>query len=222
MAVTASIPAANGTTTLANGTAKPVPNGTAAPTPTDHDLAQLLTVEHGPNYTTKALSRVTLPPNAVFARITLATPAPAPVYTTVQAGPTSHVELNSDLRYINHSCEPNLIFDMAAGEVRVNPLRAEGLRAGDELTFFYPSTEWAMDRGFDCQCAAPACLGWIGGARDLDERTLRRFWVSEHVREMRDAQKIEKISKRVSTGGLDALGGKAPLGFRSVAGGGLV
>ncbi|KAK0650738.1 hypothetical protein DIS24_g6576 [Lasiodiplodia hormozganensis] len=230
MAVTASInpPAAapgtkiNGTTTDATINGKPLANGALSSAPTDKDLASLLTVHHGPNYTTKAVSNVSLPPNAVFARITLATPAPAPVYTTVQCGADAHVELNSDLRYINHSCEPNLIFDMDAMEVRVNPLLEDGLKEGDELTFFYPSTEWVMDRGFECQCAAPACLGYIEGAKALDERTLSRYWVSRHIREMRERQKIEKISKRVSSGGLDALGGKMPLGFRSVAGGGVV
>ncbi|KAL1629921.1 hypothetical protein SLS54_000779 [Diplodia seriata] len=230
MAVTASInpPAAapgtkiNGTATDAgvNG-ASTLPNGGLAP-PTDKDLDSLLTVHHGPNYTTKAVSKVALPPGAVFARITSATPAPAPVYTTVQRGADAHVELNSDLRYINHSCEPNLIFDMDAMEVRVDPTSSEGLKVGDELAFFYPSTEWVMDRGFECQCGAPACLGFIEGAKTLDEKTLGRYWVSRHVRELRERQKLEKISKRVSSGGLDALGGKMPLGFRSVAGGGLV
>ncbi len=35
---------------------------------------------------------------------------------------------------------------MQQWEVRVNPDRAEGLREGDELTFFYPSTEMAVWR----------------------------------------------------------------------------
>ncbi|EKG12770.1 hypothetical protein MPH_10013 [Macrophomina phaseolina MS6] len=229
MAVTASInpPSAapgtkiNGTTTTATLHQKPVTNG--APTPTDQDLDTLLTVVHGPNYTTKAVSKVSLPPNAVFARLTRATPAPAPLYTTVQSGRSSHVELNSDLRYVNHSCEPNLIFDMARGEVRVNPLKEDGLREGDELTFWYPSTEWSMDRAFDCECGSPACMGRVEGAKALDDKTMDRYWVSEHVRELRDEQRARKAANRVSSGGLDALGGKSVLGgFRSVAGGGVV
>lgn len=221
MAVTASInpPAkANGTTTSATLQQKPITNG--APTPTDQDLDTLLTVVHGDNYTTKAVSKVSLPPNAVFARITKATAAPAPLYTTVQCGRDAHIELNSDLRYINHSCEPNLVFDMARNEVRVNPL-GEGLREGDELTFWYPSTEWSMDRAFDCECGVAACMGRVEGAKALDDKTMGRYWVAEHIRELREEQKIRKAANRVSSGGLDALGGKNALGFRSVAGGGL-
>ncbi|OJD31439.1 galactose-proton symport [Diplodia corticola] len=218
MAVTASI---NPPASAPSTTTKTTTNGTTTATPpTDKDLAALLTVHHGPNFTTKAVSNVSLPPNAVFARITLATPAPAPVYTTVQRGADAHVELNSDLRYVNHSCEPNLVFDMDAMEVRVGSER--GLQAGDELTFFYPSTEWVMDRGFECACGSAACLGLVEGAKGMDERTLGRYWVSRHVRELRERQRMERVSKRVSSGGLDALGGKMPLGFRSVAGGGVV
>ena len=42
-----------------------------------------------------------------------------------------------------------------------------GLKAGEELTFFYPSTEWDMDQGFDCFCGSKVCLGYIGGAKHM-------------------------------------------------------
>jgi hypothetical protein len=43
----------------------------------------------------------------------------------------------------------------------------KGLKAGQELTFFYPSTEWDMDQGFDCFCGSENCLGYIGGAKNM-------------------------------------------------------
>jgi len=33
-----------------------------------------------------------------------------------------------------------------------------GLKKGDDITFFYPSTEWDMAQGFDCNCGAKVCL----------------------------------------------------------------
>jgi hypothetical protein len=47
-----------------------------------------------------------------------------------------------------------------------------GLRIGEELTFFYPSTEWDMDQGFSCFCGSKACLGYISGAKHMDAAQL--------------------------------------------------
>jgi len=43
---------------------------------------------------------------------------------------------------------------------------ARDLAADDELTFFYPSTEWSMAEPFDCWCGAERVrrgLGVLGG-----------------------------------------------------------
>lgn len=34
----------------------------------------------------------------------------------------------------------------------------------EEMTFFYPSTEWEMTQSFSCYCGSPACIGEIRGA----------------------------------------------------------
>ena len=62
-------------------------------------------------FTTKSLSRVALPPFGLFAKLEFppCTVAPEPTYATVQMGRDSHLDLNSDLLYINHSCEPSLV-----------------------------------------------------------------------------------------------------------------
>ena len=63
-------------------------------------------------FTSKSLSKVALPPFAVFAKMRFPPCTIAEggaTYATVQFGPDSHLNLNSDLLYINHSCDPSLV-----------------------------------------------------------------------------------------------------------------
>ncbi|KAJ3576468.1 hypothetical protein NP233_g409 [Leucocoprinus birnbaumii] len=72
-------------------------------------------------------------------------------YTSVQCGPgpEDHIELNSDLVYVNHSCEPNIAFDLSSPNPDDWHLRAlKRIEPGNSITFFYPSTEWDMDQPF--------------------------------------------------------------------------
>ncbi|KAF2136030.1 uncharacterized protein K452DRAFT_292750 [Aplosporella prunicola CBS 121167] len=210
------IPATNGTANTTDPNSNPIP-AWAGP-----DLTRLLEVHHGENYTTRAISKVSLAPHALFARITSATPVPQAAYTTVQCSPTSHIELNSDLVYINHSCAPNLIFDMQAWEVRASD---RGVRAGEELTFFYPSTEWSMARAFECTCGDVACLGVIDGAKNMQPKVLERYWICGHVREMRE-RLVEEVREKRRSAGIEKeglrVGGEKGLAFRAVAGAGVV
>ncbi|KFZ13972.1 hypothetical protein V502_06325, partial [Pseudogymnoascus sp. VKM F-4520 (FW-2644)] len=61
-------------------------------------------------FTSKSLSKVTVAPYGLYAKIDFppATPADEPTYATVQQGRDTHLNLNSDLVYINHSCDPSL------------------------------------------------------------------------------------------------------------------
>jgi len=145
------------------------------------DLTRLLRVEHlEGNFAARSISLVDLQPGAVFARISNPTPAKC-AYTSVQAARDLHIELNCDLVYINHSCQPTLIFDMARWEVRVNPNLGKGLSKGDELTFFYPSTEWDMSQPFDCLCKEGECRGTISGAKDTAPEILKQYWLNTHI-----------------------------------------
>ncbi|KAG6064984.1 hypothetical protein E4U32_007860 [Claviceps aff. humidiphila group G2b] len=132
-------------------------------------------------YSSKSLSKVSLPPFAVFAKMAFppCTVAEEPTYATVQMGVNSHLSLNSDLVYINHSCEPSLIFDTASLNILAGP---KGLQPGDELTFFYPSTEWSMAQPFTCLCNRPSCRGTISGAKDMKPSQLKGLWLSPHIR----------------------------------------
>jgi hypothetical protein len=165
----------------------PIFNGSAADGPTPN-LSTRLFVERGDEktFSSRAISLVDLPSGALFARITTATPSKK-AYSSVQVSETAHIELNSDLVYINHSCKPNVVFDVSKFEVRVHEGRE--LKKGEGLTFFYPSSEWNMAQPFECGCGEQGCLGTIRGAGQLDEEVLRGFWLNEHIKQMLDSKK---------------------------------
>lgn len=62
-------------------------------------------------FTTKSLSKVNLAPYGVFAKLAFppCSRVEKPTYATVQMGKNQHLNLNSDLIYINHSCDPSLV-----------------------------------------------------------------------------------------------------------------
>ncbi|KAF5661316.1 post-SET domain-containing protein [Fusarium heterosporum] len=152
-----------------------------------HPEIQEVVVVNAEEFTTKSISRVSLPPFAVFAKFDFppCTPASEPTYATVQTGRDTHLNLNSDLLYINHSCEPTLLFDVGNLNILVGP---KGLKVGDELTFFYPSTEWHMAQAFDCLCGTPSCRGRISGARDMTQAQLDGIWLNGHIIQLRAEQ----------------------------------
>jgi len=45
----------------------------------------------------------------------------------------------------------------------------------------YPSTEWSMDRGFDCICQSENCLGYIQGASHLPLNVLTKYKLSDYI-----------------------------------------
>lgn len=101
-----------------------------------------------------------------------------PNYLTVQISDRQHIMLDPEfLQYINHSCTPNVGFDTT--DWVVTALRR--IKIGEQLTFFYPSTEWSMDRGFDCLCKSEACLGHIQGAAHLPVNILTKYKLSQYI-----------------------------------------
>ena len=99
--------------------------------PSHPDIQDVIINTH--EFTSKSLSKISLPPFGLFAKMDFppCTHASEPTYATVQYGRDKHLNLNSDLLYINHSCEPSLIFDTATQNIVAGP---NGLRVGEELT----------------------------------------------------------------------------------------
>ena len=98
---------------------------------------------------------------------------------TVQIGMDQHVEVK-ELSSMNHACDPSVILDTT----RLLVFAAKDLQAEDELTFFYPSTEWEMSSPFICLCGAPNCIHVVAGARFLPLSTLEGHFLNYHVRQL--------------------------------------
>ena len=101
-------------------------------------------------------------------------------YQTVQIGVASHIEELGVLAYMNHSCQPNTLIDTT----HMTVVAVRDILAGEELSFFYPSTEWEMDRPFICLCGASQCVRLVAGARYLSIDTLGRYFINQHIRDL--------------------------------------
>ncbi|KAM5468271.1 hypothetical protein MauCBS54593_005012 [Microsporum audouinii] len=138
-----------------------------------------------------------IPANSLIVKNTSTTLAAVKAYSTVQVSRDQHIELNSDLLYCNHSCDPNVKFVTStlameshngqadapvSGALEVWSVRE--ILAGEELRFFYPSTEWDMSQPFRCSCGAKQCLGWVDGAKNTSTDVLRKYWLSDHIRDL--------------------------------------
>ena len=143
-------------------------------------LSELVRVVRGDgDFSSKLVSLVDVEPGAVLTKIEGATVTSQRAYSSVQISEDKDIELNSDLVYTNHSCDPSVIFDMEKFEVRIVSSRT--VKEGDDLTFFYPSTEWDMQQPFNCNCGSKSCLGVVSGAKDLDGAQLKRYWLNPHI-----------------------------------------
>ena len=98
---------------------------------------------------------------------------------TVQIGRNEHTDVGK-LAALNHSCDPNVILDTENLEL----VACRDIAKGDELSFFYPSTEWEMDAPFICLCGASNCIHVVAGARFLPLSTLEHHYLNKHIREL--------------------------------------
>lgn len=140
------------------------------------DLSSSLRIKpHAVAYGSALLAERAYQPGELIARFDDARPA-RQSYLTVQVGPGQHLQLEV-LSNLNHSCRPNTVLDTAARTVTA----CRRIEKGAMLTFFYPSTEWSMDRPFVCQCGEAECVRFVGGARFLSPDTLSRYYVNAHI-----------------------------------------
>ena len=119
-------------------------------------------------------------PGDVICTFSAATTQSFATYLTVQTGCDMHITLNPDfLQYINHSCFPNVFFNTTSMEL----VCLQPIQPGDELTFFYPSTEWEMAQPFVCNCGTAACIQLINGASHLSVETLSKYKLTDFIRQ---------------------------------------
>lgn len=116
--------------------------------------------------------------NTIIANFSFGEKLQKPNRYSVQINETEHIILSPlYLQYINHSCSPNVFFDTTTMELKT--LRP--IKAGEELAFFYPSTEWKMTEVFNCVCGSPECLGQIQGAAYLTYDILKKHRFSKYI-----------------------------------------
>lgn len=77
--------------------------------PSHPDIQQVVWGEG--DFSSKSLSKVAVAPFGVFADMSFppCTLVEESAYSTVQISRDRHIDLNSDLLYLNHSCEPSLV-----------------------------------------------------------------------------------------------------------------
>jgi hypothetical protein len=130
-------------------------------------------------------------PGEVIADFSAGTIAAEPTYLTVQVDVSKHITLQPEfLQYINHSCDPNVFFNTTTMEL----VALKELHEEDELTFFYPSTEWKMTQSFNCYCGSPRCLSEIKGAAFLSPEAASQYKLTDFIQ----SQLAKRASKKVA------------------------
>jgi hypothetical protein len=130
-------------------------------------------------------------PGEVIADFSASTISAEPTYLTVQISVRKHITLQPEfLQYINHSCSPNVFFDTTT--MQVEALRP--IQKGEELTFFYPCTEWKMVQPFPCYCSSPNCIGNIRGAAYIPEDVLKQYRLTDFIQQ----QLVKRAAKKVA------------------------
>lgn len=127
----------------------------------------------------------------VIADFSAGTISAEPTYLTVQVGIEKHITLQPEfLQYINHSCNPNVFFNTTTMQL----VALKELVAEDEMSFFYPSTEWKMTQSFECYCGSLSCIGDIKGAaylsRDAQDKYRFTDFIQQQIARQSSRQKV--------------------------------
>lgn len=101
-----------------------------------------------------------------------------PTRYTIQVAKNKHITEHTIISNLNHSCDPNVRIETDLLSIFSN----RDINPGEELTFFYPSTEWEMKEPFKCQCNSKKCLDYIAGAKFLPFEVLDSYFLNKHIR----------------------------------------
>ncbi|MDZ4794724.1 MAG: SET domain-containing protein-lysine N-methyltransferase [Bacteroidota bacterium] len=119
-------------------------------------------------------------PGEVIADFSAGTIAAEPTYLTVQVGVGKHITLQPEfLQYINHSCEPNVFFNTSTMQL----VALKAIQLEEEMSFFYPSTEWKMTQSFNCYCESSHCIGQIRGAAYLSKDAQEKYQFTDFIQQ---------------------------------------
>jgi translation elongation factor P/translation initiation factor 5A len=117
--------------------------------------------------------------NDVITKFSAASTLANPSYLTIQTGIDQHITLYPvHLQYINHSCHPTVFFDTTT----FNLVALKDISIGEELTFFYPSTELDMAQSFICNCGSNSCLADVKGAKYLSDNEIKKYKLTDFIK----------------------------------------
>ncbi len=127
----------------------------------------------------------------VIASFSAGTISAEPTYLTVQVGTRKHITLQPEfLQYINHSCDPNVFFDTSSMQL----VALREVQQQEEMTFFYPSTEWKMTQTFNCYCGSPVCIGEIKGAAFLSKEAKDKYRFTDFIQQQLAKRAARKVA----------------------------
>ena len=117
----------------------------------------------------------------LIAHFSAASTLEEPTYLTVQIGTNKHITLEPNyLQYVNHSCNPSVFFNTTTFQL----VALKDIGVDEELTFFYPSTEWDMAQAFQCNCGNDNCLQTIQGAKYISADILKSYQLTDFINKM--------------------------------------
>jgi hypothetical protein len=109
-------------------------------------------------------------------------PLAAPTVHTIQIDWKKHVLVNLPTRFLNHRCGTANVGISNNGGSGINEngvfdfFALIPIKAGDEITFDYETTEFEMlNGGFDCHCVSPICRGKLRGFKSSADAVLKVF-----------------------------------------------
>jgi hypothetical protein len=88
--------------------------------------------------------------------------SPSPNRYSVQLGEKEHVSDGNQKQvfmYLNHSCQPTTFFDIEKREL----IALRDMKAEEEMTYNYNTTEFEIQFPFLCHCKHPQCIGEVKG-----------------------------------------------------------
>lgn len=155
----------------------------------DHGIAQVR--QRLSNNQNALFALQSFQPGDVIAEFSAGTIAAEPTYLTVQVDINKHITLQPVfLQYINHSCEPNVFFNTTTMQL----VALKEIRKEEEMTFFYPSTEWKMIQPFNCYCGSPHCLGQIRGAAFLPKNVWKQYQLTDFIQQQLTKRSARKVA----------------------------
>jgi len=154
----------------------------------DHNFAQVR--QNFINKQNALIALQSFQPGGMIAEFSAGSIASEPTYLTVQIDNGKHITLQPEfLQYINHSCEPNVFFNTTTMQL----VALKEINPEEEMTFFYPSTEWEMTQPFSCYCGSANCLRQIRGAAYLSKNTWKQYRLTDFIQNQLARRSARKV-----------------------------